>query len=484
MTSLQGYPGTDDPPRRTLGYERSHPTPDPAPQGRQDALARPAAHPPQWALDAPQTPLLVNTAKSVGRIVEKPHLTSANADPKVGQDPGGPGGSPEGAAQEHVRVTEARVNRWRALDALWQLSTLDRVRTCGRVAVRPSGTVDVRRTADAVGYAGLATCGSVWACPRCSAKIQAVRRLELGVMVTAAANSGMTIAFGTVTLRHRAGQPLGQLWDAVTKGYQAVGQSSRVRRLRAALGRVGYVRALEVTKGANGWHPHLHTISLFEKPVTQAQLDELADAEFSIWKGQAKKRGLGAPMRERYELRLVTDANNGFADYFAKAVYEGQLSDAARGVSFEMTGSLTKAGRGGKPMRDAKGRLRNVTHGASRTPWQILDDFLASGDMDDWDSWEEYERASKGRRALVWSPGLKARFAVEEQSDETIAGEEVGSRDDVVFTITDWAPIAARSELGGLLLNAVRSGGMLGGLAFCHEHGIPTVVQSVSADAA
>lgn len=360
--------------------------------------------------------------------------------------------------------SKARTERWRALGVLWDVSGLDRVRKCGRVVVAPGGIVGVRKKGEAVGYAGLATCGSVWACPRCSARIMAVRRMELGSLIAWAARLGMTVAFGTVTLRHRKDQGLAELWAALNKGQQGVTNATKVKRLRNELGRVGYVRATEVTHGGNGWHPHIHTIQLFKGEVSQEQLDELRDAEFSVWKRQALNRGLGAPVKKRYELRKVVDAERKFSDYFVKSVYDPSaepvydpsVERAAKSVGFEMTGSLTK-----------KGRRKE-----SRTPWQVLEDFGRTGDMDDLDVWHEFETASKGKRALVWSPGLKDLVKVEDIEDETIAEQELGSLADTLFGVADWSPIVRRPELGSLLLGAVQSGGMAGGLAFCREHGI------------
>lgn len=365
----------------------------------------------------------------------------------------------EGSRAADAKSSETRTARWRALGLLWDMSTLPRVRKCGRVTILPGGQVGVRKKAEAVGYAGLATCGSVWACPRCSARIMAVRRLELGVLIAAAAAQGMTVAFGTVTLRHRQGQPLAQLWQALTDGQRGVTNATKVKRIRQQLGRIGYVRATEVTYGGNGWHPHIHTIQLFEGEVSQEQLDELRDAEFAVWKRQALNRGLGAPMKKRYELRRVQDADVAFSDYFAKGVYDPSVARSAKSVGFEMTGSQTKNGRRG-----------------SRTPWQVLEDFGKTGDLADWDVFEEYEKASKGKRALVWSNGLKDRFGVDEIEDEEIADEEVGDRDDTIFWVTDWGPIAADASLGGRLLGVVKAGGLSAGLAFCREHGIPTAV--------
>lgn len=351
--------------------------------------------------------------------------------------------------------SKIRSQRWEVLGSLWGVSTLPRVRTCGRWSHVPHGRVGVRKNAQTVGYSGLISCGSVWACPRCSAKIMAVRRLELGVLIARARAQGMTIAFGTVTLRHRRGQPLARLWEAVSNGGRAVTNSSRVKRLRQELGRVGYVRAFEVTHGGNGWHPHIHTIQLFSEDVSQAQLDTLRDAEFAIWERQALKRGLGRPLKKCYELRKVTNADTAFSDYFAKAVY----NPSAQAVAFEMTGSQTKRGRE-----------------RARTPWQILADFHKTGDAQDLELWHEYERASFRKNALVWSRGLKQMFDIGEIDDETIASQDVHG--DTLFVVTDWSPIAAKSRLGGELLGAVAMGGLSAGLHFCMSHGIPVEINT------
>src|SRR5699024_5941954 len=131
-----------------------------------------------------------------------------------------------------------------------------------------------------------------------------------------------------------------------------------------------------------------------------------------------------------------------FSDYFAKGVYDPGVPRASKSVGFEMTGSITKRGRKG-----------------SRTPWQVLEDFGKTGDLEDWEVWEEYEQASKGKRALVWSPGLKDAFGIGEKDDEDIADEEVGDRDDTIFWITDWSVIAGDAKLGGQLLGEVQRGG-------------------------
>jgi hypothetical protein len=153
---------------------------------------------------------------------------------------------------------------------------------------------------------------------------------------------------------------------------------------------------------------------------------------------------------------MPVDLSTGEAlgDYFAKSTY------SAEGVGWEMTSSQ------GKTSTRATG---------SRTPWQLLESVWRQGDADSLTLWNEYEHATRGRRALTFSPGLRDWVGLgEEASDETIAEAEVGDAADTGFRVEDWAPIVRRPELGAGLLNAVTpAGNWQAGRDFCAANGIP-----------
>lgn len=350
-----------------------------------------------------------------------------------------------------------RIDRWVARGLLWEYSSLPRLRKCGKVTVRSSGHVDVRKTGDAVGFAGLATCSSVHACPVCNSKIQAVRRLEIGVAIAAGAQAG-SVAFGAYTLRHRQGQELDHLWRSLSYCFDRVNQDKTVRALRLELGRYGYIRAQETTHGAYGWHPHSHPLVFFDRRITPEKLADLHSEEFRAWRAGATRRNLEAPTMDGQSLRLVTDPSDVLGDYLAKSVFTPSDSLNSSAVGYEMTSTQTKTGRSG-----------------SRTPWEILADLQRTGNASDLALWHAWEHGSKGKRALVWSRGLKDRLGITEREDKEIAEEEIGTESDVVLTVTDWAPIVKRPELGAGLLAAVRVGGFAAGAAFCDWEGIPYV---------
>jgi len=330
------------------------------------------------------------------------------------------------------------------------------VRDCGRKTITADGSVQVRSNGAAVGYAGLASCGSVWACPVCNAKVQAVRRLEVGTVLAWGLSQGGA-AFGAYTVRHHKGQNLDTLWRALSACWQAVARDKVVRSVRADLGHVGLIRAAEVTIGDKGWHPHLHPVHLFGKPVTDQDVAHLHREQYRAWASAAARLGLSAPSADAQHLHRVTAHRGlgGLDDYFTKASYAPDTTS----VGWEMTSTQTKS-----RTRADKGR----------TPWDLLRAVHTEGCADSLDLFNEWERGSKGKRALTWSRGLRAAAGLDhEATDEEIAETEVGSAADAGFTITDWSPVRANPRLGAELLGVIgRAGRWAEGRRFCADHGI------------
>ena len=381
------------------------------------------------------------------------------------------------------RTLEQRAKRWKMVHHLWEFSALQRVRRCKKYFamfrtkdgdIGKVKEVQVRQSEDkkAVGYAGLQTCGSVWACPACSAKIQAQRRLEIGLLMAAAASEGFTVVFTTYTLRHKKGQALSLLWEGLTYAHQRVKQDKTVGKLRKAHNEVGAVRAVEVTYGDNGWHPHIHSLRFFENDVTQADVDELRRNEFRAWKAAAKKKGLGLPSASAFKMDLVDLGDEHTAgqvgrymvkdlDEEAKETEQGQkIIDSGKkvsGITFEMQGGATKSAR------------RTM----SFTPMELFQEFLDTGNVEFLERFNEYELASKGKRALTWSPGLKQRFHVREKTDEAIANETVGTEEDRVFGITEagWQRVV-ETRAAAMLLNTLQQQGVIEAKRLCKQMGI------------
>lgn len=339
------------------------------------------------------------------------------------------------------RRSDLRKRRYLGRSILWQESRLKRVRDCGRVAVTPGGSVAVRLRAGVAGFAGLATCGSVWADPVCNAKVMARRALEIGAAVELWQAQGGRVGFVTLTMRHRKGQRLLTLWDALQKAWRRVTTGKAWLADREAYGVAGWLRVVEVTYGKNGWHVHVHALAFLDAGLVDPDLAGLHGAMFKRWSAGLASSGVGRPLMVGQDAKLLTGAADAdLARYFTKSVHGGHR------VGLEFTASQTKA------VRSAHG---------TRAVWGLLDDVIDLGDADSLDLWHEWERTSKGRRQLTWSQGLRDRLGLTaEQSDESIAGEELGSKDDelVLLTAAGWSVIVGGLHMAGLLDVAEKQG--------------------------
>jgi hypothetical protein len=366
-------------------------------------------------------------------------------------------------AEQAERSRARRADRFRARDVLRTISHLERCRQCGwtgcdedGVTVKMSGTESTGRVA---GFGGVATCGSVWACPVCVEKIQAKRRDELVKVCDVAAARGCTPVLVTLTLRHTRADPLVEVWDDLSKAWAAVNRSGPYRRGREAWGYVGHVRATEVLVGPNGWHVHAHALFVLdwhggEEPdaaMTDEDAQRFGELLWRPWSRYLSRKPGRDPVRAAFDVRVGRGAVDRMGEYLVKA----EFRTSWEGLAAEATMSAHKSGRK-----------------ANRTPFQVLADIVErtaeitapdgqtalTGRSDDaalladLALWSEWERGSKGRRQLEWSrttterPGLRDWAGLgEEQTDEEAAAEELGGEAAVLLPRRTWAAVRRRA---------------------------------------
>lgn len=296
------------------------------------------------------------------------------------------------------------------------------------------GDVGVRMSQQfqAAHYAGLVTCGSVWACPVCASRIQERRRLEIEQAITWAESEGLVCVLVTLTFPHRAWQ---RLRDLITQQRQAFTLLRKTRAYRN-LKPVALIRSLEVTHGAHGWHPHTHELWFCEPDHVPSQAD-LA----TLWESATRRAGLlddtpsGSYRWGQFMVHGVdVKRDMTCGDYLAK-----QDDSRSWGFSHEVAKATSKAGR-------AKGVHPHhfLVRKASGDPGHFL----------------EYVQGMKGSRQLFWSPGLKSRVGLDDLDDATLADESREAADLLaLLTPEQWALVRgndARAEL----LDAAESGGL------------------------
>lgn len=310
----------------------------------------------------------------------------------------------ETTAKSVGQISDGRGDRFR-----WQrhaaglLGGQHRVGLCRWSVVSKSAGVDMvassyaDKTPDRVHYEGLQTCGSVWACPCCSARISETRREEMGRLLSWARAEGYVVRMVTLTCRHGRDDDLADLLLRL-KG-RAKNAKKGVEGFRGAKQRtvddrryrdhikphvIGSVTATEVTGGgAHGWHPHMHMILILDDDI---DLTLMRDA----WLGSLRGAGLEGS-GQGWDVRAADETGK----YLAKW-----------GAAEELTLSGHKKGRAG------------------RTPAQLL-----AASCDDRDNraghlWAEYATVFHGRRQLVWSRNLKAMAGVDEVKDDEAAQDQ------------------------------------------------------------
>jgi len=278
-------------------------------------------------------------------------------------------------------------------------------------------------------WAGLRTCGSVWACPPCARKVWAGRADQLTRLLEQVGDIGLDAALVTLTMRHDRTQSLSELWDGLGGAWRATEHSRGVRAMRDELGVEGFVRRIEATHGHNGWHLHIHAIALLRRDPATTALDRLGDAMYRAWAAHLTRKGFAAPRRDiGVDVRLL------------------DLSNPAAAVAGYITTRSTPEAMAAGELTDAMGGKR--ARGGNRTPWELLADAM-DGDRGAARLWAEWEQASKGKRALTGLTQMAKRLGLD--LDAELTDEELAAYNDGRWPIThlnavEWARLLARED--------------------------------------
>ena len=355
---------------------------------------------------------------------------SGKVDPETGEITGG---------TPVYNPMEKRVERFMLQSVARKFLPKSRTDNCLRV--RQGGQqIQVLKSVEhgSTHYSGLQTCGSVWACPVCSAKIAERRRAELMAAMAAHRVAGGWVTMLTLTAPHQFADRLADLLAKQAKALHRFWMDRVAKSVFQEMGIIGQVRALEVTHGRrsarnNGWHPHYHVMQFggvggSVGPRDEALMAGWEAALFDRWAACCIGAGLGAPSRE-HGLRL--DHGDQAAKYVAKW-----------GLEDEMT----------------KGHTKKALHG--ETPFDFLRAYLVdSNDKQAGGLFKEFAETFKGKRQLHWSKGLKSRYAIGDKTDDELAAVQ----DDAALllgtiTIEQWRDVLA-VEGRGLVLFLAASGG-------------------------
>lgn len=272
-----------------------------------------------------------------------------------------------------------------------------------------------------VSVSNLQTCGSVWLCPVCAAKITERRRKEVNKAIEAHKAAGGSVSFVTRTTPHYKNDSLLSIRNKYRKadekyrGHRAYKTTVKLKKV------IGSIKVFELTvSDANGWHLHVHEVyfhdagafegaAVSSNPAYVQFLKEFEAGLYERWRASALAAGFEEPSREH---GLQVQNGDFAADYFAKWGVEPSTS---WGADAELTKSHIKdSNKGYTPF--ALFRLYQETENEALVP--II---------------QEYAHTMHGQKQLMWSRGLKARFAIDDLEDEELIeqleddAEEIGT---------------------------------------------------------
>ena len=378
------------------------------------------------------------------------HASSVSPPP---QDRVAPSPPPPTTSRPAARKRTGKKERHRLRSASGCILTKERVANCGRKAV--GSLVTLHQHGGSAHFGGVETCGSVWACPVCAVKITEGRRLDIEAVLKGHRDAGGVAFMATLTIPHHRFQSCGELRRAVSGAWRKAkgGKAWVCARDRFAF--LGDIRALEVTHGSNGWHPHLHVLIFFRPGTPKPTMQGFGGWLFDAWARAIERLGFGKCSADAFTFDVV-NADEGAGEYVSKW-----------GASLELTKAHIKEGRSG------------------RTPWQILRDFSETRKPRDAALFREYALAFKGARQLTWSRGFKTAqgrpeigireryLSIDEAPDEDLAADpqmpetHVATLDRPLFkAVTDAGCNAA-------ILSAQEEAGLDGVLRALTHHRIP-----------
>lgn len=295
-----------------------------------------------------------------------------------------------------------RLIRYALLEAVQKLLPNERVKSCLRCRIDKTKNVSVKYNpaTKKAHYGNLQRCGSVWCCPNCSPKITEQRKNEVKQAVERH-KGGLYML--TLTIPHYMGDNLELLLLGFRGALKRFFSGTRkAKAIWADMGKIGHIKALEVTYGQNGWHPHYHILIFTDKNLPY---DYDTAPLVELWQNSCRLAKLPIP-NAKYGLD------------FRKGEYSEYVTKWGWNIESEMTKGHLKKGRGG-----------------NMTAWDLLKYYAFGLGVDDFDRYgklfQEFARCFKGSQQLHWSRGLKALFGIGEKTDEQIADETQQNAEDI-----------------------------------------------------
>lgn len=315
--------------------------------------------------------------------------------------------------------------------------------------------VEVHCDSKAAYYVGLQTCGSVWTCPICAARVAEVRRKEIERAVGNGYGMGYQSIMVTLTFPHSKKMPLKELLQKQSLALSYLRKGNSWDCFKKNIDFQGLIRALELTYGANGWHPHTHELWFVSPKLKEEGIKTFLT---NRWINCLEKAGLVSKIRDKKTNEALNKRAVDIKMNCKSSDYLSKNDNLNWGVDREIAKSANKGkSKGLHPFE----LLEDVVGNASQSLVQYAVDIEENYSQ----LFIEYAEAMKGKSQLFWSKDLKEKLKVDVLTDEEILENEENLDEEeklfdreIYFKEEEWEVIAKR-EMRAYVLNLLENAG-------------------------
>lgn len=259
-------------------------------------------------------------------------------------------------------------------------------------------------------FAGCEVCGSVWGCPLCAPKITERRRVEVSEAIERAKEMGFRVMLATFTVPHGLGDDVKVIRKKLQNAWSKMTELRAWKNMKSMVGLRESLRVLEVTYGANGWHPHFHALLILEQNDFPSSM--IKDLWFPHWLHVCRKAGLGDPSPAAFDV----DDGARAAQYVTKWGMDSELTKGhlKHGKKSVNPWDLLRVFTFGVDDRRISPELREVLRGLG------IDKKRSAA------LWLDFFHGFKGAHQLHPSKGFRTLLGLgNAKSDQELAEEEI-----------------------------------------------------------
>lgn len=349
-------------------------------------------------------------------------------------------------SKRFLLLSRARhILRSAALEKGLQVNNLHRTSKCVHTRISDNVHINTSKDTGKAFYSNVAACGSVWACPVCSHKIQEKRRNDVAACMSAAYTHGYTVHMVTLTFPHTHFDKCSDLLAKQKLALEHLRKGGAFTKyLKNKLGYFGVMRSLEVTHGKNGWHPHTHELWVCDK-----------DADFSTMKSRIEDKWLSSLIKSGIVSDTDTKKHAQILEHSVDIHFNADTSDY---LAKHDDASYLEATKKEKPR--GWGADNEITKQSSKSraigrhPFQILADFNAKPNYKDKSLYLEYvlSFSEQRKRQLYIAPKIRKLAGLgQDKTDIEIAEDQSNHEFSGKLTSHDWSIVTERKAQSLLL---------------------------------